>query len=96
MDPKDIVTKLEKTLGVGRADHFGHYISQIAKPGYSYKRSDFMDVMQMCCVAECDLFRCDKAMENTFRGFVPFEGKLVRRFTELPDRIEKLLDKRAS
>jgi hypothetical protein len=95
VDPKDIVTKLEKHVGTGRADHFGHYLAQIVKPGYSYKRSDLMDIMQMCSVSECDLFRCDKAMENTFRGFAPFQGKLVGRFTELPDRIERLLETRA-
>jgi len=94
VNPIEIVKKLEQTLGVGRAEHFGHYIAEITKPGYSFKRSDLMDIMQMCNVSECDLFRCDKAMANIFRGFAPFEGKLVGLFTELPQRIEILLAQR--
>lgn len=83
--------RLEAAFGKDRVGHFNHYLGQIMKPGYSFKRSDVMDIMQMCYVYDCDLFRCDKAMENTFRDYQPFQNKLVGRFTELPDRIERLL-----
>lgn len=79
--------KLETALGKGRVGHFNHYLAHAMKPGYAFKRSDVMDVMQMCYAYDCDLFRCDKDMANTFRDFEPFKGKLVGRFAELPDRI---------
>ena len=50
-----------------------------------------MDLFQMCYAYDCDLFRCDKDMANTFRKFEPFQGKLVGRFVELPNRIGGLL-----
>ena len=50
-----------------------------------------MDLIQMCYAYDCDLFRCDKSMANTFRNFEPFQGKLVDRFSELPKRIDILL-----
>lgn len=90
-DPEKVTTKLEAVVGKGRAGHFHHYLTRIMKPGYAFKRSDVMDLMQMCYVYECDLFRCDKAMANTFRDFEPFKGKLVGRFADLPNRIESQL-----
>lgn len=84
-------TKLETIVGVGRAKHFSHYLKRIMKLGYVFKRSDVMDLMQMCYAYDCDLFRCDKDMANTFRDFQPFEGKLVSRFSDLPGRIESQL-----
>jgi hypothetical protein len=81
-----------------RLRHHGHRykaIKEAARLGVPVVVTGVMDIMQMCSVSECDLFRCDKAMENTFRGFAPFQGKLVGRFTELPDRIERLLETRA-
>ncbi len=86
-----LISKLEVTIGEGRAGHFKHYFTRLMKPGYNFKRSDVMDLMQMCYAYDCDLFRCDKAMNNTFLGFAPFEGKLVGRFAELPTRVEALL-----
>ena len=50
-----------------------------------------MDLFQMCYAYDCNLYRCDKAMGNMFRDFEPFEGKLVSRFRELPDRVEELV-----
>jgi len=79
--------KLEAALGKGRVGHLNHYLKQAMKPGYAFKRSDVMDLMQMCYAYDCDPFRCDKAMANTFRDFEPFKGKLVGRFAELPDCI---------
>lgn len=90
-DPAKLTAKLEAVVGKGRAGHFNHYFSRIMKPGYAFKRSDVMDLMQMCYTYECDLFRCDKAMADTFRDFEPFKGKLVGRFADLPKRIEGLL-----
>lgn len=86
-DPDKANEKLEAALGKERVGHFNYYLTQVMKPGYSFKRSDVMDIMQMCYAYDCDLFRCDKAMANTFLGYVPFNGKLVGRFAELPDRI---------
>ena len=83
--------KLEAVLGKGRAGHFRHYFVRVSKPGYTFKRSDVMDLFQMCYAYDCDLFRCDKAMANTFRDFEPFQGKLVARFADFPKRIDALL-----
>ncbi len=85
--------ELENLIGRGRARHFLHYMEYLLKNSKAFKRSDIMDLAQMCYAYDCDLFRCDKAMENTFRDFVPFRDKLVARFNELPSRIEEVLDK---
>lgn len=90
-DVSSIVNELEKVIGKGYAEHFGHYVSKAARKGYRFKRSDVLDLMQMCYVRECDLFRCDKAMADLFKDFAPFLGKLVDRFEDLPERIEKML-----
>ena len=90
-NPGKGVESLEAFVGKGRAGHFFHYLSRLATPGYSFKRSDMMDLMQMCYAYECDLFRCDKAMAHTFKNFEPFRGKLVDRFSELPERIARKL-----
>ena len=91
-DPENNTTKLEASVGKGRAKHVYHYLSScILKPGYTFKRSDVMDLMQICYAYDCDLFRCDKAMANNFRDFEPFKGKLVGRFAELPERIDSKL-----
>lgn len=92
-DPERFTTKLEAVVGKGRAGHFYHYLTRIMKPGYAFKRSDVMDLMQMCYAYECDLFRCDKAMANTFGDYGPFKDKLVARFADLPNRIEGRLQK---
>ena len=91
LEPKTFGSKLETSLGKGRAEHFRHYMARALKPGYNFKRSDLMDLIQMCYAYDCDLFRCDKSMANTFRDFEPFQGKLVDRFSELPKRIDILL-----
>lgn len=91
-DLKAFEAKLETVVSKGRAGHFTHYMVRIMKTGYSFKRSDVMDLMQMCYTYDCDLFRCDKAMANTFRDYEPFKGKLVSRFSELPDRIAAQLE----
>lgn len=83
--------KLEAVLGKGRWEHFGHYMARVTKPGYVFKKSDVMDLFQLCYAYECDLFRCDKNMANIFRNFEPFQGRLVERFAYLPDRINGLL-----
>ncbi|MBR9653552.1 hypothetical protein [Thalassovita aquimarina] len=90
-DPDKVDAKLEELLGKGRSRHFQHYLARVMKPGYTFKRSDMMDLMQMCYAYDCDLFRCDKSMANTFSNFEPFKGKLVGRFTELPKRIDALI-----
>lgn len=90
-DPEKLTSKLEAVVGKGRVGHFNHYLSRIMKPGYAFKRSDVMDLMQMCYAYECDLFRCDKDMAHTFRDFEPFKSKLVGRFADLPDRISDRL-----
>jgi len=91
-NPETFGPKLEAVFGKGRAGHFRHYMSWIAKPGHTFKRSDVMDIAQMCYAYDCDLFRCDKDMATIFRDYEPFNGKLVARFNELPDRIERLVD----
>lgn len=91
LDPSDVVKKLEDHLGDGRADHIGHYLVRASQKDYNFKPSDVMDIMQMCYVPDCDLFRCDKAMANLYRDYEPFSGKLVARFTDLPARIESQL-----
>ncbi|PIW31134.1 MAG: hypothetical protein COW30_00415 [Rhodospirillales bacterium CG15_BIG_FIL_POST_REV_8_21_14_020_66_15] len=93
-EPDTFGEKLEAILGKGRAGHFRHYLMQVLKSGHKFKRSDMMDLSQMCYAYDCDLFRCDKAMANTFRDYEPFNGKLVGRFEELPERIESLLERR--
>lgn len=91
-DPDTFGKKLEALLGVGRAGHFEHYVTSITKSGRNFKRSDMMDLFQMCYAYECDLFRCDKDMASIFRDFDPFRNKLVARFDELPDRIDSLIN----
>lgn len=86
--------KLEEAFGKERVGHFDHYLAHLMRPGYSFKRSDIMDIMQMCYAYDCDLFRCDKDMANTFRDYDPFKGKLVSRFSELPSRIVAALEQR--
>ena len=90
-DPTAFGSKLETVLGKGRVGHFQHYMERILKPGYAFKRSDLMDLFQMCYAYDCDLFRCDRAMASTFRSFEPFKGKLVEHFAELPRKIDTLL-----
>ena len=91
LDLKTFGAKLEAVLGKGRWEHFGHYTARVTKPGYAFKRSDVMDLFQMCYTYDCDLFRCDKNMANTFRSFEPFRGRLMERFAYLPGRIRGLL-----
>ncbi|WP_456389369.1 hypothetical protein [Profundibacter sp.] len=83
------IGRLEAVCGVGKAGHFGHYFREMSKPNFSFKKSDVMDLMQLTYAYECDHFRCDKAMANTFRDFEPFKGKLVSRFADLRDRITR-------
>ncbi len=90
-DPSKLTARLESVVGKGRAGHFHHYFLRIMKPGYDFKRSDVMDLIQMCYAYECDLFRCDKAMADTFRDFEPLKDKLVGRFADLPNRISDRL-----
>ena len=90
-DPSDAVKKIEGHIGEGRAAHIGHYMLKASQKDYNFKRSDFMDIMQMCYVQDCDLFRCDKAMADLYRDYEPFAGKLVAKFTDLPARIEAQL-----
>lgn len=87
VDFTNITERLEAAFGKRYVGHFSHYIAQVMRHGYTFKRSDLMDVMQMCYAYDCDFFRCDKAMAHTFRNFEPFKGKLVARFAELPERI---------
>ncbi len=94
-DPENVIEKLEAVVGKGRSEHFHHYLTRIMKPGYTFKRSDMMDLMQMCYAYECDFFRCDKDMAYTFQNFEPFKGKLVSRFADLPNRIEGRLQELA-
>lgn len=91
-EPSTLDPNLETILGKGRVGHFKHYMSRISKPGYTFKRSDVMDLFQLCYAYDCDLFRCDKAMANIFRDYEPFQGKLVASFRELPDRVAGLVD----
>lgn len=90
-EPETFGERLEAELGKGRVGHFRHYLVQVLKSGYKFKRSDMMDLSQMCYAYDCDLFRCDKAMANTFRDYEPFNGKLVESFEELPELIQSLL-----
>jgi hypothetical protein len=91
IDPSDMIVRIETEIGKGRADHLGHYIRKASRKDYKFKRSDLMDVVQMCYVQDCDLFRCDKAMADLFRDYDPFSGKLVAKFVDLPARVESLL-----
>ncbi|WP_342076354.1 hypothetical protein [Yoonia sp. SS1-5] len=90
VDFQGITEKLEKVFGEGRAGHFTHYMRRVMVPDHGFKRSDVMDLFQMCYAYDCDLYRCDKAMGNMFRDFAPFDGKLVSRFGDLPDRVDEL------
>ena len=92
IDTQPIVAESEVLLGVGRAGHIGHYFTKTTKHGFHFKRSDIMDIMQMCYAYDCDLFRCDKAMAHMFNDYRPFEGKLVSHFNDLPERIQVCLD----
>ena len=91
LDSETAGAKLEAVFGEGRAEHFQHYMARILKPGYSFRKSDIMDLVQMCYAYDCDLFRCDKSMANTFQDFEPFQARLVGRFAELPERIDAVL-----
>lgn len=91
LNSKTIGSKLEASIGKGRVEHFRHYIAHAMRPSYNFRKSDIMDLFHMCYAYDCDLFRCDKSMANTFRDFEPFQGKLVDRFADLPERIDTLL-----
>lgn len=95
LDPSDVVREIQVHIGEGRARHIGHYMLKASQKNYGFKRSDFMDIMQMCYVPDCDLFRCDKAMADLYRNYEPFAGKLVAKFTDLPARIEARLRDRS-
>jgi hypothetical protein len=88
--------RIEAVVGLQRAGHFIHYIQRASNLGFKFKRSDVMDLMQLCYAYDCNLFRCDKAMENIFTDFKPFQGKLVKKFEELPERVDKLLEAQVS
>lgn len=94
LEPSDVVRVIEDHIGEGRAGHIGHYLLKASQKNYNFKRSDFMDILQMCYVPDCDLFRCDKAMASLYRDYEPFAGKLVAKFTDLPLRIKELLSGR--
>ncbi|GAA6201732.1 hypothetical protein [Aquicoccus sp. SU-CL01552] len=94
LNPSDVACKIEGHIGEGRAGHIGHYLLKASQKHYNFKRSDFIDIMQMCYVPDCDLFRCDKAMADLYRDYEPFAGKLVAKFTDLPARIEAQLCER--
>ena len=85
------MSELEQHVGKGRAGHVEIYFENSLKRGFKFRRSDIMDLMQLCYAYDCDLFRCDKAMEHNFKNYEPFRNKLVGRFTELPHRIRALL-----
>lgn len=91
LDPTDVVQKLEEFMGEGRAGHIGYYMLKASRKDYNLNPSDLMDIMHMCYVPDCDLFRCDKAMANLYRDYEPFVGKLVAKFGDLPERIEARL-----
>ncbi len=95
LDPTDVVQRLKDFIGEGRVEHIGHYMLKASRKDYNLKRSDFMDIMQMCYVPDCDFFRCDKAMADLYKDFEPFAGKLVARFTDLPAKIEAKLSDRS-
>lgn len=87
---ENVESKLDEILGEGRAAHIRHYVSQVMSGSYKPKRSDLMDLVQMVYAYDCDLFRCDKGMAATMRGFIPFKDKLVSRFEDLPARISSV------
>ena len=91
IDAQSFDQRLAEAFGKNRIGHFRHYLTQAMDPSYRFLSSDVMDLFQMLYAYDCDLFRCDKAMANTFRRYEPFEKKLVSRFRDLPDRIAKLL-----
>jgi len=83
--------KRKTDFGETFTSHFAHYLERILKLEHTFKKSDVMDLFQLCYAYDCDLFRCDKAMANTFRDFRPLQGKLVEQFSELPQRIEAII-----
>lgn len=85
------LVNLEKNIGEGRSEHFVHYFRKLQRLSLKYKESDLMDLWQLCYAYDCDFFRCDKAMADSFKDFKPFEGKLVGRFSDLPTRIKEKL-----
>lgn len=91
LDPTDMVRMIEDQIGEGRAGHIGYYMLKASQKNYGFNRSDIMDIVQMCYVPDCDLFRCDEAMADLFRDYEPFAGKLVAKFTDLPALIESRL-----
>lgn len=94
LDPSNLVQQMERLIGDGRVGHIALYVMKAFRKGYNFKRSDFMDIMQMCYVPDCDLFRCDKAMADLFRDYEPFSGKLVAKFADLPAQVELRLSSR--
>ena len=87
-DAKSAMKPIADAYGPERVAHFSHYIERAQKANYKFKPSDVIDLMQMMYICECDLFRCDKAMSDLFKDYPPFDGKLVKRFEDLPARIE--------
>ena len=96
LDPSNVVQLIGGHVVERRARHIGHYAIKASRKDYRFRRSDFIDIMQMCYVPECDLFRCDKAMAELYRDYQPFAGKLVAKFTDLPSRIEAKLREAAA
>lgn len=94
LDFSDMVSKLEEIIAPGRAGHIGYYAEKAAQKEFNFKKSDYFDIMQMCYVPDCDLFRCDKAMADLFRNYEPFSGRLVGKLADLPSRIDMLLRSR--
>lgn len=94
LDLSGLVRDMEDRIGKGRAEHIGYYGLKAFRKDYNFKRSDFMDIIQMCYAPDCDLFRCDKAMADLYRDYEPFSGKLVSKFVDLPGRIDAILSKR--
>lgn len=84
---RDFDERISKSLGKKHSKHFAHYLEYMWKNPSSFKRSDFFDLWQLCYAYEADLIRCDKRMAHIFSDFAPFEGKLVPKFSELPQRI---------
>lgn len=91
----DALKTIADAYGNERVAHIPHYIEKAQKASYSFKASDVIDIMQMMYVCECDLFRCDKAMSDLFRDYTPFKGKIVKRFEDLPAKIEAKINKLA-
>jgi len=91
LDSSSVVRSLEQEVGEGRANHIAHYMLKASRKNYQFSRSDLMDIIQMCYVQDCDLFRCDKKMADLYRDYKPFAGKLVSKFSDLPARIEERL-----